>query len=610
MDRSRVVIILLFLLLPLGGLQARLVHLQIVNAPEAQSMREAISKSVQILSPRRGMILDAKSRPLAEDRRAFDLYLVLEEFEKAPWPVAQFAGMTSEDFAHSYGEIFARIEKQVRRRPANEQTRLYRRERRTPYLLCRDIPLEAAIAIETAPQRCPGAVVRESLKRVYPFGRVAGQLCGYLGAITANERVFRDMLQDGKLYEGFEDLIGQDGISQLYHRGVFHDNHVGVSGIEKRYDDALRGRPGLVIFEREPGTSNKRMVELKAAEPGKDIELTIDLDIQKAVENILAGPRRMGAVVLDVRTGAVLALASTTGYDPNIFVPPGTPAKRAAIQATLDDHEGKPLNSWAFAQHFQLGSIFKVVTSVAGLEEKKVRPDELLPCAGKFFPTSERFNCHIWREHKGTHGELVLYQALERSCNCYYYEVGKRVELEGVIQWARAMGYGAPTGLDLPGEVAGALPRRQTSDRDVLSLAIGQHELMVSPLQSAAMMAAIANGGFRVRPHLRRDAEKTEPVPIGISKETIQEVQRGLYSVVHEIHGTAYHSGLREFGAAGKTSSAQSGGPDSHAWFAGYAPYDNPSVAIAVFVEYGGHGGEAAAPVAAKILELLFPKTK
>jgi penicillin-binding protein 2 len=610
MDRSRVVVILAFLLLPLGGLQARLVQMQIVNAPEPQALSSTV-RYIEVSHPTRGRVLDAKGRPLAEDQRSFDLYLVLGEFDKAPWDVSSRIGMAAEDFEQARGEIFSKIEKQVRRRPPAEQTRLYRREQRTPYLLARDIPFEAALAFETAPLRFPGAVVRESLKRVYPSGRVAGALAGYLGPITANERVFREKLQDGSLYEGFPEVIGQDGVAQLYHRGVFHEFRVGVTGIEKRYDDELRGRPGLVVLEREPGTSNKRMSEVKAAEPGKDIELTLDLDVQKAVEAILqSGEHRMAAVVLDAQTGAVVALASTTGYDPNVFTPPSTPSKRAAIQALFADHQGKPLSSWAYAQQFQLGSIFKIVTSVAGLEERKVRPDEPLPCNGKFFPTSERFNCHIWKEHHGTHGDLVLYQALERSCNCYFYEVGRRVELEGVLKWARAMGCGSPTGLDLPGEVAGALPRRQTSDRDVLSLAIGQHELMVSPVQAAAMMAAIANGGYRVTPYLRRQDVPPPPVSIGASKETIREVQRGLYSVVHEVHGTAYHSGLREVQAAGKTSSAQSGGPDSHAWFAGYAPYDAPKYAISVFVEYGGHGGEAAAPVAMKILDLLLPRTK
>lgn len=610
MDRSRVLVLLLFLLLPLGGLQARLVQIQIVNAPEPTAHSAATRSSIDLVRPPRGPIRDAKGRLLAEDQRSFDLYLVLEEFEKAPWDVAPSVGLAPEDVEQKYGEIFARIERQVHRRPANEQARLYRRERRTPYLLCRDVPFEAALSFETAPHRYPGAVIRESLKRAYPFGRAGAHLTGYLGRATVNEGEFRDMLQDGRIFEGFQEVIGDDGVAQLYHRGVFHDEMVGRTAIERRYDDELRGRPGLVLFEREPGTANKRMVELKAAQPGREIELTVDIEFQKAVEGVLAGPKRMAAVVLDAQTGAVLALASTTGFDPNDFIPPSTPAKRAAVEATLADHEGKPLKSWAFSQHFQLGSIFKVVTSVAGLEEKKVRPDELLPCAGRFLPASERFNCHIWREHRGTHGELVLYQALERSCNCYYYEVGRRVELEALLKWARAMGCGAPTGLDLPGEVAGALPRRQTSERDVLSLAIGQHELMVSPLQAAGMMAAIANGGYRVTPHLRRGERPPAPVPIGISKETIREVQRGLYSVVHDIHGTAFHSGLRELGAAGKTSSAQSGGPDSHAWFAGYAPYDAPKVAIAVFIEHGGHGGEAAAPVVARILELLFPRKK
>ena len=216
MDRSRVVVLMLFLLLPLGGLQARLVQLQIVNAPEPHT-RTGTRQSIDMTHPNRGRILDAKGRPLAEDRRSFDLYLVLEEYEKAPWDVATPAGLPPEEFEQAYGEIFVRIEKQIRRRPANEHARLYRRERRTPYLLARDIPFEAALRFETSPQRCPGVVVRESLKRAYPFGRAGGQLIGYLGPITANENEFRDLLQDGRLFEGFQEHIGEDGRARDLH---------------------------------------------------------------------------------------------------------------------------------------------------------------------------------------------------------------------------------------------------------------------------------------------------------------------------------------------------------------------------------------------------------
>ncbi|HEX7896192.1 MAG TPA: penicillin-binding transpeptidase domain-containing protein [Planctomycetota bacterium] len=600
MDRGRVLFLLGGLLLPLGGLEARLLQLQIFGSPESRGDVAGRRVSLQVDRARRGRILDSRGRVLAEDLRAFDCYLVLEEYEKAPWPVAALLNRPAEEIQEEIEKIYGKIEKQVNKRPAAERRRLYLRERRTPYLLARNVPFDAALAIETAPAVHPGALIRESLRRHYPFGAAAGHFTGYEGKITANEAEFRDLLQSGVLYEGFEELIGQDGIGQLYQRGAFHDERVGRAGVEKSFDDDLRGRLGLLQIEREAGTSHQSVTELKPAEAGRDVELTFDILLQQAVEEAIAGPHLAGAAVIDVRTGAVLALASNSTYDPNLFVPPGRPAE---IRRLMADEEQRPLQSRAYAQHFQLGSVFKIVSAVAALEEKKVRPAELLPCRGRFDENARGLGCWIWNEHRGVHGELNLCQALEQSCNCYFYETAKRLDLEPLIRWAKAFGFGAPTGLDLPGEVAGRLPTRRVSVNDPLHLSIGQGDMMASPLQAAVMVAVIANGGKRVVPHVRRDAAPA-PIPLPISAETIEEVRHGLADVVFGARGTAKNTRLREFKAAGKTGSAQNGREGKpHSWFAGYAPFDAPRVAVAVFGAFAGHGGEFAAPAAAKILE-------
>jgi len=610
MDRSRVMIVLAFLLVPLGGLEARLVHLQLLSssgdaAPDLSNRRQ----SVEIVRPPRGRILDRQGRVLAMDQPCFDCYLVLEEYEKNPGPLAAVLKMAPEEFTQAVEAIYEKIEKQVHARPPAERARLYRRERRVPYLLKRNVG-GAAIPIEIAPARYPGAVVRESLMRVYPYKEAGCHLIGYLGRANANENRFRELLQNGYFYEGFEELIGQDGVAQLYRRGAFHEELLGVAGVEKRYDSLLRGKPGLVILEREAGTSTKKTIDLKPAEPGQDLELTIDIYVQHAAERILAGPLHAAATVLDAADGSVIALASNRLYDPNDLTPPGNPA---AVKAAMQDNENKPLMSRAFQDQFAAGSFFKVVTSVAGLEGKLIRAEDSLPCRGKFDEKRTHFNCWIWNEFRGMHGEVTLHQALEKSCNCYYYEVGRRAGVEAISHWARAMGLGSATGLDIPGEASGRM-LDQGREEDAMMLAIGQSQLMVTPLQAAAMMAVIANGGSRVTPHVRRGNDQP-PAPLGISAESLKEIRQGLYDVTHSSSGTAHNTRLKEFKAVGKTSSAQAEkGKESHAWFVGYAPYDAPKYVITVFMKNAGHGGQIAAPPAAQILEVLMahkePPTK
>jgi len=601
MDRTRVTVMLALLLVPMGGLEARLVHLQLLTTTETTYDLAMKRQSVEIVRPKRGEILDCKGRVLAKDEPCFDCYIVLEEYEAAPNPLASALKMTPEEFQQAIEGIYEKIEKQTHLRPQNERARIYRRERRTPYLLKKDIK-DAALAIEVAPQRYPGAVVRESLMRVYPYKELFCHGIGYLGRVTANETKFRELLQNGYFFEGFEELIGQDGIAQLYRRGAFNEELIGVSALEKKYDATLRGKSGLVILEREAHTSASRTIEIKSADPGTSVELTIDIEVQRAVEKILAGTLLASAVVLDATDGSVVALVSNRSYDPNDFTPPGN---SAAVRSALQDNENKPLLSRAFQDQFAAGSFFKVVTSIAGLEAKVVRADEVLYCRGKFDEKKTHFNCWIWNEFRGMHDRVTLHQALEKSCNCYYYEVGRRVGVEAISRWGRALGFGSPTGLDLPGEAGGRIPD-QGREEDAMMLAIGQSHLMVTPLQAAVMMAAVANGGNRITPHLRRGND-APPVPLQISADTLSEVRQGLYDVTHASSGTAHNTRLKEFKAVGKTSSAQADkGKESHAWFVGYAPYDAPKYVVAVFLKNAGHGGQMAAPPAAQILEALM----
>jgi penicillin-binding protein 2 len=242
-----------------------------------------------------------------------------------------------------------------------------------------------------------------------------------------------------------------------------------------------------------------------------------------------------------------------------------------------------------------------VVTAIAALEEGRTNASRAIECTGRFKAT--RFRCWTETHHLPPHGPVTLAGALERSCNCYFYQMGEELGLEGIVKWASRLGFGKKTGIELR-EEPGVLPLPERHAKwqvgDSYSLAIGQHELAVTLVQVARLMATVANGGTLVRPHVVRGNGCNEPLPI--SKATLEVVRQGLWAVVHGEHGTAHASDLARLDVAGKTSSAQTGKEmDSHAWFGG----TTSRVALVVMVEHGGGGGQTAAPVAAKILEKL-----
>ena len=636
MERSRVLIVAALLLLPLGGLEARIIWLQVIHPGGAAG--DLLNRSLDLAPAPRGRILDRAGRVLAEDVWSFDLHVILDEFEKRPSvreDLLPLVGRPAAELDAALEEIYRRIEKLMnqKQRSERERPKVYARERKTPYPLFKGISKEAAYAIETGAEKYPGLVVREGLRRTYPNREIGAHIVGYLGrASGAKDRPkaqngnelpsrFDKLLADGYFSEGFDELVGEEEVGFLALRGLFDSIMLPLDGVERTYDDKLRGHPGLLVLERDSASGRKNWVALVPPRQGGDVTLSIDIELQKDIAAILADARGEDgllkvalAMVADPATGAILAMQSNASYDPNAFIPP---TRSADLERYRTDAATAALRN-RFVQgskHGVLGSIFKIATATAALEEGRVNPKDTFVCNGRYRPDLPGTNCWIWNKHGGMHGDVNLAEALEQSCNCYFYSLGDRMPLGDVSTWAGRLGFGAKTGIDLPFESEGGIPNPTTHPRwrngDSYSLFIGQHELTVTPVQVLKMICAIANGGNAVTPHV--GPGDFPATPLGLKPVTLATIREGLKAVVHGDRGTAHQTELHAVDAAGKTGSATFNVRDhkSHAWFAGYAPADQAKFAIIVLVEDGGSGGHTAAPLAARIAtRVMAPETK
>jgi penicillin-binding protein 2 len=336
------------------------------------------------------------------------------------------------------------------------------------------------------------------------------------------------------------------------------------------------------------------------------------------MEKAFAG-RAGSAVALDPRTGEILAMTSTPAYDPNEF----TTGIDASLWASLATDPQTPLMNRVIQGTYSPGSTFKVISSTAALEEGLITPATTFYCPGYLAVYNTVFHCSNLRGH----GVMDLRRAIANSCNVYFYQVGIRLEIGRLAKWAKLMGLGVPTGIDLPAEASGLMPSPEWKMRvfktpwypgETVSVAIGQGQVNATPLQMARVVAVIANGGRLVHPHLARmrAGGAEAPVPLGIRPETIAAVKEGMRAVVAE--GTGWRARLSSIEVCGKTGSAQvvtkarlEKSPNAfemlpHGWFLAFAPADDPKIALAVIVEHGRSGGESAAPVARQILAHYF----
>jgi penicillin-binding protein 2 len=511
-------------------------------------------------------------------------------------------------------------------------------EQEQDHVVLQGLDEETASEIETHPERFPGTRIVQRARRLYPERDLAAHLLGSRTMLHPDELAARQ---------------AQSAQAEDWQRG----DTVGRSGLERSYDAHLRGRRGLrrIVRNRQHEIVHTEVV--RAPQNGQDLVLTFDTELQRRTEALLdqaiaaptateaklavdeesnratpadlIGPRGGCVVALDVRTGAVLAAAAAPRFDLNLLVN-ADPAEWQALQ----DDPRRPLFPRVTQMALPPGSTFKALSAIAFVAEGLLDPQARFICQG-YLDRPDKDRCLVFRHYGVGHNETNLADALGRSCNVYFFTAARQSGPRPLIEWAQKLGIGQPTGIDLPGEASGSLPMpdnaKKLSERrkpwypgDTLGLVIGQSSLLVTPLQMARLMAAVANDGYLVTPHLAhstgqirsiaengpaRSFNRPEPKPIaGLTIATLQAVRAGLERVVQDRHGTAYKTvRLPNVKIAGKTGTAEVGGrlPD-HAWFAGYVPADEPKVAFVVVIEHGGSGGKVAGPVAREFVKTLL----
>jgi len=472
-----------------------------------------------------------------------------------------------------------------------------------PYLavkLKRNVEYPLLVRLEERKLDLPGVTYEVETRRVYPTGIKAPHLFGYIGEISKAE------------------------LERRRKEGLIPGDLVGKTGLEKMYDQDLRGRPGYDFIEVDViGREVRDIIDVGESQPlrGKDFYLTIDARLQMLGDSLLYGKR--GAIVMmDCRDGGVLAICSKPDYDPEIFT--GT-LSNETWKALVND-PGKPLFDRVTQSTYPPGSTFKMVAVAAALDENKCSPGYTVSCHGGITIGGSTFNC--W--YGAGHGGLNMMDALKVSCNTYFYQLGLLIGVDAWATAAKQLGFGRRTGIDLPSEEPGVLPDRDYLDRVfgvkgwsngmMLNLAIGQGDLLVTPLQMARFAMMIANRGWCYRPHMvhklydpaRHQYYKQQIAreSAAITARSFEVIHEGMYRVVNAVGGTGRASRLEEVQVCGKTGTAQNPHGEPHAWFVGFAPAQNPEVALCVLLENAGGGGANSAPLAGMMFKRYFAHQK
>ena len=564
--RDRVLMLgvsMLFVLLMIG-----LFYNQIIRFSYYSRLSKNNSIRIIPIDGPRGNIFDRNGTLLVTNRMSFDLAVVYQELKDR----SALARLLSDVLGMSGKDIAQSLEKSGDRPYA-------------PVTIAEDIDKDKAIILEEASCDISGIVIETKSKRNYIHGYVGSQVFGYLSEISEEE------LEDLKDY-GYraKDLVGRDGV-------------------EKYYDKYLTGVDGGTQIEVDSRGRQTRVLGVKEPSSGKDLYLTLDIGLQSACDKFL-GAHNGAIIVMNPKTGEVLALASHPAFDPNIFVKPNTSAMRVDL---LRDKTGRPLFNRAISGLYPPGSVFKVVTASAGLETRRITPGTYFSCGGSYKLGNATFDC--WKE--GGHGSQNIREALMNSCNVYFYQAGRATGVDALEAFTKLFGLGRPTGIDLPGELKGVVPGRAWKrfykkdnwyEGETLNYAIGQGYLLVTPIQILEMMAIVANKGELVRPYIVKRIDTSyitnaKQKNIGLRDSTLREVREGLFKVVNGENGTGSRAKVEGALVAGKTGTAENPQGRTHAWFAGFAPYNDPNICLVVFLEHGGKGGLQPAEIARGIFE-------
>ncbi len=572
------VVIVLFL-----ALVARLWYLQI--ALGSSLLLESEANRIKLLRTRapRGTIYDRKGRILATSRPQFVVMAIPEKIKANKEAMSTLCGILELTPA----ELEAIISKE-RARPGS------------PVRVKVDATLETVSRIGELRMKLPGVSVELDQLRYYPDGPAVAHVMGQIGEIS--EKQLDEARQQHKDYRP--------------------GDYVGKSGIEKQYEDDLRGIDGGREIEVNAFGRVVRVLGEKRSVTGHSLKLSIDRDLQIAADRAM-GEQTGGVVAMDPKTGAVLAMVSKPDYDPNVFVKKVKPSDWQKI----NDNKGRPLQNRAVYNVYPPGSTFKPIVAIAGLKYGMCKPSTAVNCTGSYY-FGRRFG--DWR----THGHTDLTKAIAMSCDVWFYTLGHKLEIDRMAAVATQFGIGSATGIDLPNEsrrgdgTLGTMPstawkRKTLHDRwwpgETISCAIGQGYIQASPLQMTVACATVASGGAVPKPRLldavmKADGStvirRTKPEVVrhvDAPAEAFKIVQQAMRQTV--VAGTGRAVDIPGITAAGKTGSAENKGP-AHAWFICFAPVENPKIAIACIVEHGRHGATAAAPVCRAIMDVFFGKKK
>jgi penicillin-binding protein 2 len=564
--------IILFTLLMLSGIGARLVYLQIVQG--AKHRQRAESNRVRIIpkQPERGNIFDKNGKLLASTRYPRSVYLWPMAHRKSSWSVV------GPRLAQILEIPQAEIEKTLQESAFNPSSLIR---------IARNLNEAQVTALREYENELPDVEINTEAVRYYPYGKELAHILGYTREITAEQL-------EKKKAQGYRlgDVMGQ-------------------MGIEKAYEKLLRGEWGGQQIEVDGSGRPLRVLGTKQAKSGNDLHLTIDLETQIAAEKAL-GNRNGAIVAIDPKNGAILAMVSHPGFDPNIF------SKQKLSQKDWESLQGSehPLVNRAISA-FPPASTFKIVTTTAALESGQFSPDTVLQTYGSLTIGGTRFG--EWN-HAGF-GPLGFVGALQWSSDTFFYQIGKRVGGPTLISWTRKYGFGQKTGLEFTTEEAkGLVPddnwkqkvwKRPWTIGDTINMSIGQGALQTTPLQVAVMFAVPANGGYRVQPHLLKDHEQAKSwrESLNLKPTTVKVLRAGLRKVVSEGTGKVLNTPTLP-PVAGKSGTAEAwrrGVKENHAWFGAYAPADKPEILVVAFAEHsGGGGGSVAAPMILAVMEKHF----
>ena len=552
-------------------------------------------RTIPLRAPR-GLVFDRAGVVLVENQLSFTIAVVREQMRDLEATIRGLAEATGVDPA--------RIRDVMQRR---RREPLFR-----PISVIEHATFAQVAAVRARRREMPELVVQQVPTRTYPTDQLGAHMFGYVGEVQESQlqRAEYSALEPGAI--------------------------IGQTGLERIYNERLMGTDGnrFVVVN----STGREIEELEKEDPveGARLQLTVDYDLQRALEDGFRVKDYGGAaVILDPRTGEILAMTSLPAYDPNKFAV----GIESAEWARLIADPLKPMNNRLIQGTYSPGSTFKMVMAIAGLQEKVITPETHFFCPGYGTFYGHRFKC--WKP--GGHGSVEVRRAIEQSCNVFFYNVGDRLGVDRINKYARALGLVGKTGVDLPGEVESLVPSTEWKMRtfkgqdskwyagETISVSIGQGAVTVTPIGLGTMVATIANGGTLLTPHLVRAVDRGDgkgwqmlPVPaprstLSILPENLQAVRDGMWSAVNG-SGTAGRARIVGYDVAGKTGTSQVIGNENKAlaagrgmevrdngWFVFFAPRDNPQIAGAVFVERGEHGGDAA-PIARHVMDTFFAK--